>query len=185
MSWDEAELCAAIQAGDSAAEAELFLKFQARVRRLVDQTFRGGPDRDDLAAEILEGVLASLRRGGFRGDCRLGTFVHAVAKNKIAEALRRKKPETLELTEELGLSDAQPSVEERIARDELMQALQAALERLKPQHRQVLCLYFYQGQSIAEIAAALNEPARRISECKDYALRVLRRQCGKALRRFL
>jgi RNA polymerase sigma factor (sigma-70 family) len=185
MAWDETTLCAAIGAGDARAEAELCLRFRDRIRHKVERSVRRAPDCEDLTVEILQAILTSLRRGSFRGECALGTFVHAVAKNKVAEFLRRKRPESLELTEALGLCDEAPAPDDVAAREETACAVRAALEDLGPRHRQVLCLYFYRGLSVAQIAERLGLSPRQISECKDYALRVLRTRCGTALRRYL
>jgi RNA polymerase sigma-70 factor (ECF subfamily) len=172
MALQDSELHAAILAGDQEAEAELVRRFAPRIRRKVEASIRGAADREDLSSEILQAVLASLRRGSFRGECALGTFVHAVARNKVAEFLRRPRRPTVELPE--SLSDPAPGPEELALRAETARAVNEALERLPPKYRQVLYLYYYEGLSISEIATRLETPPRRISERKDYALKLIR-----------
>ncbi len=182
MTLGDSELCAAIGARDADAEAELFRRFQPRVLRMVNRALSGGPDCEDLASEILQGALASLRRGNFRGDCQLGTFIHAVARNQIAAHFRKRRPETTELNENIPDQGRSPC---DVALDEEMGlAIRAVLERLKPKYRQVLFLYYFHGLSVAQIAARLEAPPRRVSEWKNYALKVIRSRFGKRLDRF-
>ena len=182
MPWKESELAAAISAGDLEAEAELCRLFQPRIRRKVRATLSGPADSEDLTSEILQGVIATLRKGGFRGDCQLATFVHAIARNKIAEHLRRRRPETKELSEDIP--DPGLSPEEDALREEVAQAIRDALNRLKPKYRDVLYFYYYRGLSVGQIAEQIGIPARRISERKDYALKVIRSRFGLSLDRF-
>jgi RNA polymerase sigma-70 factor (ECF subfamily) len=182
MGLDDAQLRTAIAAGDKDAEAELFLRYRDRIRRKVEAALSSRPDCQDLTNEILEGALATIRSGRFRGDCRLATFIHAVARNKIAEYLRRRRPEAVELTDEIP--SAVPSPEEVTSRGETGEAIRAALARLKPKYRRVLYLYYFKGLRVAEIAEQLGVPPRRVSEWKDYALKQIRARFGASLIRF-
>jgi RNA polymerase sigma-70 factor (ECF subfamily) len=182
VSWTDEELGAAIAGGDTDAEGELFLRFRPKVRRQVEHALRDRGDCEDTTSEILQAAIAALRRGSFRGECRLSTFLHAVARNKIGEQIRRKRPETTELTEELGLAAPGPAPDESASHLQLAVAVRRALLELKPKYREVLCFYFYQQLSVAEIAEKMQVSARTVSEWKDYALRVIRSRFGSSLR---
>jgi RNA polymerase sigma-70 factor (ECF subfamily) len=179
---DDAQLATAIAQGDPEAEAEFYRRFRDRVDRKVKATLSEGPDCEDLTAEILEGAIETIRSGRFRGECRIATFVHAVARNKIAEFLRRRRTDDLELTEEIP--SAEPSPDEVVARGETVRAIRAAVGRLDSKYRIVLYLHYFRGLSIGEIAETLGLPPRRISERKDYALKVIRKRFGAFLIRF-
>lgn len=181
VSTEEPDLAAAIAAGDAEAEAEFCRRFESRIRRKVEAALSRGPDCEDLTNEILQGTIHSLRRGGFRGECRLSTFVHAVARNKIAEHLRRRRIETRPLTEEIPAPGSSP--EDAVLQEEVGRAVRDALARLKPKYRDVLYLYYYRGLTVAQIADRLGIPARRVSERKDYALKVIRSRFGASLDR--
>jgi RNA polymerase sigma factor (sigma-70 family) len=179
---DKLDLAAAIRAGDPEAEAELCRRFRAKIRRKVEAALPGDQDCEDLTDDILQGAISTLRRGAFRGECQLGTFLHAVARNKIAEHLRRRRPETRPLYEEIP--DRGISPEEAALREEVGRAIRDSLKRLKPKYREVLYLYYYRGMSVGQIAERLGIPARRVSERKDYALKVIRSRFGASLERF-
>lgn len=182
VGMDDSQLATAISQGDPEAQAEFYRRFRDRVDRKVRATLSGGADCQDLTAEILEGAIAAFRSGRFRGECRIATFVHAVAKNKIAEFLRRRRTDEVELTEEIP--SAGPSPDEEVARGEAAGAIRSAIAQLHPKYRNVLYLYYFRGLSVAEIADRLGLPARRVSERKDYALKVIRKKFGTALNRF-
>jgi RNA polymerase sigma-70 factor (ECF subfamily) len=169
---DDAQLTAAIGSGDPRGEEELCRRFMPRVRRKVEAALPGRPDCEDLTSEILQAAIQSLRGGRFRGDSLLSTYIHGIAKNKIAEFLRRKRPETTALTDDIA--DPRPPPDEEAARSEVRQAVRDALAELKPKYRQVLYLYYYRGFRVAEIGELLGVSPRRISERKEYGLRVLR-----------
>jgi len=182
MERDDAALSAAIAAGDAAAEEELFHRFQPRVRCLVETALRHGPDCEDVVCVILEGVIQGLRRGRFRGESRLSTYVYAVAHNKIAEYFRRRPPETTDLREDIV--GRVPAPDEEVILHELDRAVQQALEQLKPKYRTVLYLHYYRQMAIGEIAQMLGVPPRRVSEWKDYGLEILRSRFAHRLDRF-
>jgi RNA polymerase sigma-70 factor (ECF subfamily) len=105
-----------------------------------------------------------------------------VARNKIAAYIQRRRLETTELTE--TIPDSGPAPDHDTLRREMSQAIQAALDQLKPKYRRVLYLYYYRGLSIAEIADVLGVPARRVSEWKDYGHKVIRERFGPTLEKF-
>ncbi len=178
---DDTELSSAVAAGDPKGEEELIRRFRSRIQRKVEAALSDRSEVEDLSSEILQAVILSLRRGSFRGECALGTFVHAVAKNKIAEHLRRRRRVTTELKDDIP--DPGPLPDDGVAREEAAMAVRRALTQLKPKYREVLYLYYYRGLSVGEIAERLGAPARRISEWKDYALKVLRAKFGPSLNR--
>lgn len=182
MAVDDSELSSAVTSGDPKAEEELYLRFRPRVRRKLEGVFPGRPECEDLTNEILQAAIESLRGGRFRGECQLGTFIHAVAKNKIAEFLRRRRPQTSQLTQDIP--DSAPAPDETVAREEVGRAIREALSQLRPKYRKVLYLYYYKGLRVREIAAAMGVSARQISEWKDYGLRVLRQRFGPSLIQF-
>jgi RNA polymerase sigma-70 factor, ECF subfamily len=182
MDLTESELGRAVLAGQRRAEEEFVRRFEQRVHRMLFHALGRRADCEDLANEILQAVLANLRTGSFRGECQLSTFVHAVAQNKIREYLRRRRPESVEPSEEIP--DPAPSPEERAARAETVRAVRAALSKLRPRHREVLFLFYCQELTVGEIAARLHVPSRRVSEWKEYALTVLRTRSGSRLEKF-
>lgn len=181
VDWTDEELGAAVGAGNVLAETELYLRFRPRIRRKMDQVLHASSDVEDLTSVVLESTLTALRRGTFRGECRLATFVHAVARHKIGEYLRRRRLEPAELTEDLGLADPGPSPDAEWWKEKMAEAVRLAVSELKPKYREVLRLYFFEGLAVREIAVRLEVPPRQVTEWKDYALRLIRTRYGPRL----
>jgi RNA polymerase sigma-70 factor, ECF subfamily len=182
VATEDAVITAGIVAGESRAEDEFVQRFLPRIQRMIGHALSSHHEAEDLAQETVKGALESLRRGHFRGDCALGTFVHAVARNKIAEFIRRKKPAPSELTDDTP--DLKASPEDDLARQEMARAVREVLDRLRPNCRDVLYLYYYQGLGVSEIASRLAVPARKVTEWKEYGLRVIRGRYEDHLQRF-
>ena len=128
MSLSDTELVTAIAQGDRRGEEVFCLRFAERIRRKVEYTLAGRPDLEDLSSEILQAALLSVRDGRFRGESALSTFVYAVSKNKIAEYLRRRRPETTEVSEEMPFTGPAPDL--RVRRREASAAVREALKTL-------------------------------------------------------
>jgi RNA polymerase sigma-70 factor (ECF subfamily) len=105
-----------------------------------------------------------------RGSVRAWLFT--TARNLAIDAWRRRSTRVGEV-----YTDVLPEPPEAV--DEAERAVQAwtvaeALERLSPAHREVLVECFYQGRSVAEVAARLGVPAGTVKSRTHYALRSLR-----------
>ena len=82
---------------------------------------------------------------------------------------------------QLKTADPALSPEGLAAGEEVGRAVRAALEELKPKYRSVLYLFYFRGLPVGRIAAELGVAPRRVSEWKDYGLKVIRARCGKGL----
>lgn len=89
---DDAQLLAAIRAGDESAASEL----HDRLRPRVDSTIRAllgraHPDADDLAQQSFIEIVLSMHR--YRGECSLATWAATIAARTVFKFLRRKTTE--------------------------------------------------------------------------------------------
>src|SRR5204863_8933317 len=86
---DERELITRVRAGDGAAERALY---DAHVDRVYRLAYRLAGD-DELAREFTQDtfVRAFERLGGFRGEDKLSTWLHAIATSVVVNGLRQVK----------------------------------------------------------------------------------------------
>src|SRR5438046_9973370 len=86
---DERELIARVRAGVGAAERALY---DAHVDRVYRLAYRLEGD-DELAREFTQDtfVRAFERLGGFRGEAKLSTWLHAIATSVVLNGLRKVK----------------------------------------------------------------------------------------------
>ncbi|MFD8977907.1 sigma-70 family RNA polymerase sigma factor [Streptomyces sp. NPDC059593] len=104
-------------------------------------------------------------KGSVRG------WLLTVARNIITDRYRAKAARPAEIAE----SPATPPVEEDHA-DAVVDAMVVlgALDRLTPEHREVLTELYYRERSVAEAADSLGIPAGTVKSRSHYALKALR-----------
>jgi RNA polymerase sigma-70 factor (ECF subfamily) len=150
-------LLARLRAAEPRAFEELVIAYQHRVYGLALRMLGRAAEAEDAAQEVFLRVHRAL--GGFRGESRLSTWLHAIASRvcltRLAERRRRGEPDGAALQD---LPDGGADPEGAAARGELEAALSAALDALEPERRVVVVLRDVEGLSYQEIAAALAVP---------------------------
>ena len=98
----DAELIAAVRAGDRAAFAQLYERHERAARRMARQLSASPHDVDDLVAEAFARVLDMLSAG--RGpDSAFRAYLLTAVRNGMYERARRNR--RLELSEDMGRHD--------------------------------------------------------------------------------
>ena len=129
-----------------------------------------------LAEEVVQDVFTRVWRHADDYDAGRGsvrTWLYGIARNAIVdlERHRARRPP-------LSARDPEPegatSVDEPIERALLRWQVQSALERLTPEHREVVRLAHLGGLSVREIADLLGLPAGTVKSRTFYALQNLR-----------
>lgn len=148
---DDAELVAAVLAGDARAERELYDRHVDRVYRLA---FRMAGD-DVLARDFTQDtfVRAFEKLREFRGDSALRTWLHAIATSVVLNGLkkvRRIRARELQADE---LPDV--AVSRREAEPDLKLRLARAIDALPPGYRMVFVMHDVEGYTHEEIGTAL------------------------------
>lgn len=138
--------------------------------------------RRDLADEVLQEVYIRVwqRAGDF--DAASGspiTWLAAIARNLALDEARRKTPRSLEeFPEILQLpSDDDPSANQE--RNEDARRLQACLERLEPEKRELVLLAYHYGMTREEISARINRPVATVKTWLRRSLEQLRNCLGQ------
>ncbi|MBV8366816.1 MAG: sigma-70 family RNA polymerase sigma factor [Candidatus Eremiobacteraeota bacterium] len=169
----EAEWLRLTARGDRAAFERLFRAYEHRLYR-----FSLGLVRDQqLAEEITGDVMLDVWRGAprFRGDAKASTWIFGIAHHKCIDALRRRRPEHVELQTLQTVRDATAGPEELAVEESFRRALGDAMLELTPEHRAVLELTFINGCSQAETAAIVACPVNTVKTRVFYAKQQLRR----------
>ena len=127
------------------------------------------------AEEIVQEVFTRAWRHADRYDPARGsvrTWLYQIARHAIIDRRRRASVRP-------ALAHAEPLLEPGTGRDSIEQAMlgwqvAAALERLTPEHRQMIRLAHFQGMSVREIADRCELPIGTVKSRTWYALRSLR-----------
>lgn len=166
-STNDAELVAAIQAGDYDAFEALVRRFSDRVYRLAWSFVRNDAEAEDVAQETFLNVYRAIER--FRGEAKVGSWIYRITVNTALMRLRRKRrrPETsLDATqpggEEVGHHHDSPLLVEHktpaheAKRAEQAEHIQAAVDALEEKYRVVFLLRDVEELSIQETAEVLH-----------------------------
>lgn len=151
---EERALIARVLEGDRLAARELYDAHAPRVYGVALRLVRD----DSLAEECTQDAFVKVFRalGTFRGDARLGTWIHRVAVTETLSSIRRRKRRdarefSLEYAEEMAAPDrgVDPDVKER---------LHQAIDALPENFRVPLVLHDIEGFTHAEIAEMTGSP---------------------------
>jgi len=128
-----------------------------------------------LAEEIVQDVFTRVWRHADSFDpsrASFRTWLYGIARNAIIDVKRRSAVRPALAASDTDL-DSDPS-DDSIERALLTWQVSAALERLTPEHRQVIRLAHFQGMRLREIAELTGLPLGTVKSRVSYALRGMR-----------
>ncbi len=148
-----------VNGGDTEAFAELVRRYEKTVFNIALRMVGDRDDAADMTQEAFIKAYGSL--GSFRGDSRFSAWLYRITTNVCLDHLRaraRKKQVSLDDDDgqEFELPDMRAMPEEQLMRKLSMQAVRRGLERLAPEHRQILIMRELGGMSYAEISSTLS-----------------------------
>jgi len=129
------------------------------------------PDWEDVVNEIMINVVEKLKKGEFRGDSSIGTFIYTITSRRIIDFIRKKSKVLKHAPEPNPYISPHEHVENR----ERARWIAESMEKLKPKYKEVLYLYYYKELSREEVARKLKISPRRVSERVNYAQKLLRK----------
>ncbi len=175
----ESQLVAAVMAGDTDAYGTLVEGYQDRLYHALWGILGSHEDARDVVQEAL--VQAYLKLDSFRGESRFYTWLYRIAMNLALSHRRRKKP-TISLDqaqEQTGNepADRREGPEEKALRQEQIEQLWAALERLPHQAREILVLRELEGCCYETLGEILELPVGTVRSRLFRARMQLRLEC--------
>lgn len=176
-----------IQAGEAAAETELFKRYRSPILWKICRHLK--TDREnvkDLASEVYLAILQGLRKADFEPEKweTLDAYIWGVTNNKIRDWFKQAHRDHRLFEHQTLAENIAVAAEEFLAEtDELRRHLHACLQTLDSKYRTVLELRYFRQLTIPEMSAELGIPPRRVSERIHYALKLLRKAHGQKLRK--
>jgi RNA polymerase sigma-70 factor, ECF subfamily len=163
------EVVALAREGDERAFRELVRRYERPVFSLVFRMVRNRELAEDLSQETFIKVLNAI--GTYRPEFKFSSWVFKIANNAAIDHLRRRELDTLSLdgsphaeTPEmveataLQIGERGESQLDEVANRELGQAIERAIDRLRPEYRSCILLRHVEGRSYEEIAGMLDLP---------------------------
>lgn len=157
---------------------------QARLRNFIRRRVPDPRDAEDVLQDVFYELVEAYRM--MKPIERVSAWMFRVGRNRITDLFRKRKPEALksdpqafaEDGESLWLEELLPSPdagpEAIYARGVLLEELEAALEELSEEQREVFVAHEVEGQSFKEIAAATGVGVNTLLSRKHYAVIHLR-----------
>ena len=166
--------------------ADVLAREQDRLRRFIRRQVADAADAEDILQDVLFELVESYRLP--RPVEQVGAWLFRVARNRITDFFRKKRPEALADVagiaadeSDLGaIEELLPSTvagpEADFARGVLLEELDAALDELPTEQREVFVAHEIEGQSFKEIAARTGVGVNTLLSRKHYAVLHLRKR---------
>ncbi len=157
---------------------------QTRLRNFIRRRVPDEGDAEDILQDVFYELVAAYRL--MEPIEQVGAWLFQVARNRIIDLFRKKKPEPLrneamsvaEGGEVLMLEDLLPSTdagpEAAYAQTALLEALDDALEELPEEQHAVFVAHEIEGRSFKELAAETGVSVNTLISRKHYAVLHLR-----------
>jgi RNA polymerase sigma-70 factor (ECF subfamily) len=176
---DEAGLLTRCRAGDTGAFRILVERYQHRACGIAFRIVRSGPDAEEIAQDAF--VKAWLGLKEFRGDAAFSTWLYRIVAHRALDRVetlknRRAREEPLEDAVAVATSSGEAPADadsRRIAR--LMESLPSA-------QRTAVALFYFEEQSVAEIALLLKMPEGTVKTNLSRARAALRKEWERGQR---
>jgi RNA polymerase sigma factor (sigma-70 family) len=175
---EDSKLLDALRNGDDHALEELFHQNRRPITSLVTRNQGTEDDVEDVLQEALVVLWERVRSGSFKYQAKLSTFIYATAKNIWFRRLARQRKEIPVFDNSFEASSADPTPLEELEKNERISAVQHAMEQIGNPCRDLLLLYYWEEQSMEEIALKLGFANADTVKSKKY-------QCKKSLERLV
>lgn len=162
---DDATLVGEALAGSEDAYRDLLVRYQRPVFGLIVRLVRDRGLAEDLAQEAFLKAFRAL--SSFQRERKFSSWLFKIAHNTAIDHLRRRELDTVpletpekegpDLLDSLAGPELQ-SPETGLRRSDLAAALEASVQRLRPEYRTVMELRFREGLSYEEIAEITGLP---------------------------
>ncbi|HEX4796640.1 MAG TPA: RNA polymerase sigma factor [Humisphaera sp.] len=183
MEISDLELVRKAAAGDHEAFHALVDRHAKNLFRVALSLSATRADAEDLVQETYAGAFKSLAR--FDGRASVKTWLMRILMRRAADAWRsgRRARGTARLDDDGGdATEGGRSVGSSTVAVDRRLDVASMLERLAPDHRQILMLREMNGMSYAEIASALEIPQGTVESRLHRAREELRRRLGDYFR---
>ena len=166
--------------------SEAMAREQGRLRAFIRRRVADARDAEDILQDVFYELVLAYRL--MKPVEHVSAWLFRIARNRITDLFRKKKPDALpDLPtavagegETLSLEDLLPSreagPEAAYARGVLLEELDAALDELPQEQREVFVAHELEGRSFRELAAETGLSVNTLLSRKHYAVLHLRRR---------
>ncbi|MFZ0818822.1 MAG: RNA polymerase sigma factor [Candidatus Acidiferrales bacterium] len=173
--------------------SETVAREQARLRNFIRRRVPDRSDAEDILQDVFYELVEAYRL--MKPIEQVGAWLFRVARNRITDLFRKKKPvplagqKTRQMDgEEFSLEDLLPSPdggpEEIYLRNVLLEEIEDALDELPSEQREVFIAHEIEGRSFKEISAESGVSVNTLLSRKHYAVIYLRERLQEIYEEF-
>ena len=185
MTRTDEELVARSLRGDADSFSELIQRWERPIYALAYRQIGREEDARDVCQETFLRAYRAL--SGFRGQAKFSSWLYRITLNLCRDWLRRERrtpvmqaPEDVDLMDLAAAREPSETVEDRIARTDLVRAVERALALLPEEQRTAVVLKEYHGLTFREIADLVGCPLSTVKTRLYQGLTVLRRELARS-----
>jgi len=166
--------------GDKAAFGDFYRQLEKPVFRFIASKLNDPVEANDILHEVFMDVWRSAAK--FEGRSKVRTWVFGIAYRKTMDHFR--KYSRVKLTDEMpDLTDDRPDATACLAASQEAAHLRFCLDELKPDHRSVVELAFYEDMTYGQIAEVVGTPEGTIKTRVFHAKKLLLRCLSGRMKR--
>ncbi|MDR2534369.1 MAG: sigma-70 family RNA polymerase sigma factor [Tannerellaceae bacterium] len=141
-----------IRAGETSCYACIVDRYGRKIYSLISKIVRTAEDAEELSQDVFMKAFRNLQ--SFKGESSFSTWLYRIAYNTAISEIRKKKWEYLAIEE----AQIENVSEEEIAKamgltdqNEQIKRLELAIEKLQPDDKALILLFYMEDKSIEEI----------------------------------
>jgi len=153
----EQDLIQSILDGNTQSFSVLLKRYQRPIHALVRQIVSNREDAEELTQDVF--IKAFRKLDSFKGGSSLSTWLYRIAWNTAISETRKKRLIYPEFDENQFANLPDETVDEVLEKENdeaQLQRLERAVERLQPEEKALITLYYTESKSMAEVALILN-----------------------------
>jgi RNA polymerase sigma factor (sigma-70 family) len=166
--------------------SEVIRREQTRLANFIRKRVADAGDAEDILQEVFYELVEAYR--ALQPIEQAGAWLYRVARNRIVDSFRKKRPQALEdrpaegTDDESGLTlgELLPSPDDgpdaAYARSVLLEEIQSTIGELPEEQREVFLAHEIEGRSFKELAGETGVSINTLLSRKRYAVRYLRRR---------
>jgi len=152
------ELLQKIAAGDEAALSKLYKALSRKIYAFALNQLKDPGEAEEIVVDTMHEVWKNPSR--FRGESKFTTWVLGIARYKVLSAFRSRNPEYDELDEALPALEA--GAFDLLAEKQRREGVRGCMDKLPDEQRECLHFVFYEGLTLAEVAALQQCPENTV-----------------------
>ncbi|MCF8364322.1 MAG: sigma-70 family RNA polymerase sigma factor [Bacteroidales bacterium] len=154
--YSDRKIIEALQSTDDHKTDKAFRMLYQTYFRMAVQFVKSNSGEDDDAEDVFQDVLVSfyqnVRKGVFKGDSAIKTYLYAMIRNQWLVKLKKNK-RSVNMEEPERAAESRHVLQRDSTSGELQRMVEGMLDLVSERCREVLKLYYFDNLSMTEIAS--------------------------------